>query len=392
MDSCDVVVIGAGITGCATAWALAGEGLRIVVVDRFGPAAMGSGWTLAGIRQSGRDPAELPLAIAATKVWETLHEELGAPTHYTRSGNLRLARDETEYAQIRSMVADQAARGLELTFLPDNDAVRAVAPAISPEIHGASFCPSDGHADPHATIAAYVEALKRRGVTFAMPEAVEAIEVGAGRVTGVKTDRRRIAAGRVVLATGLLGNDLLAPLDLAIPLDQPMVAVIRTVPIPHVLDQVLGVARGDWAGRQELGGRMCMTSGMQPWSGWIEVEERPEGPRPRVRPPLQSLNAVITRAGELLPGIVTAPVEDVWAGVVDMTPDSLPVLSRAPGIDGLVIGIGFSGHGFGIGPVTGQLLADLVLDRTPAHPLDAFAHDRFSGNDDWTRAPVMLHG
>lgn len=392
MDRCDVIVIGAGITGCATAWALAGEGLDIVVVDRFGPAAMGSGWTLAGIRQSGRDPAELPMAIAAAKIWETLHEELEAPTHYTCRGNLRLARDETEYARLRAMVEDQAEDGLDLTFLPDNDAIRDIAPAISIAIPGASFCASDGHADPEATSAAYVAALKRRGVTFAMAEAVVAIEVTGSRVTGVRTDRRRIAAGRVVLAAGAMGNDLLAPLGLAIPVEQPMVAVVRTIAIPPVLHQVIGVAGGDWAARQDLGGRVCMTSGMQPWSGWLEVEARPEGPRPRVRPPLSSLHAVVAKADQLLPGLSTAPVEAVWAGLVDMTPDALPVLSKAPGVDGLVIGMGFSGHGFGIGPVSGQVLADLVRDRTPAYPLDAFAHARFAANADQVRSTLMLHG
>lgn len=280
MDSFDVVVIGAGITGCATAWALAKEGLRIAVLDRFGPAAMGSGWTLAGVRQSGRDPAELPLAIAAAGIWETLHEELEAPTHYTRRGNLRLARDEAEYARIRAMVEAQADSGLDISFLPDSDAIRAIAPVISSAIPGASFCASDGHADPQATSAAYVGALQRRGVSFAMGETVAAIEVSGSRITGVRTDRRRIAAGRVVLAAGAMGNDLLAPHGLAIPLEQPMVAVIRTVPIPPILDQVIGVAGGDWAGRQERSGRMRMTSGMQPWSGWIEVETRPEGPAP----------------------------------------------------------------------------------------------------------------
>lgn len=111
-----------------------------------------------------------------------------------------------------------------------------------------------------------------------------------------------------------------------------------------------------------------------------------------MRPPLSSLHAVITRAEQLLPGVSTTPVEEVWAGVVDMTPDGLPVLSCAPGIEGLVIGMGFSGHGFGIGPVSGQVLADLVLSRKPAHALDAFTHARFANYDGEAYAPVALHG
>jgi sarcosine oxidase, subunit beta len=88
----DVVVVGAGISGAATAFELALAGVSVTLLDRFGPAAMGSGWTLAGVRQSGRHPAELPLARAAVADWEILAEKLGAPTQYRQDGNLRLAR------------------------------------------------------------------------------------------------------------------------------------------------------------------------------------------------------------------------------------------------------------------------------------------------------------
>lgn len=392
MDSFDVVVIGAGITGCATAWALAGEGLDIAVIDRFAPAAMASGWTLAGVRQSGRHPAELPLALAAVRIWESLGEELGAPTHYTRRGNLRLARDAAEYGQIRAMVEQQSGDGLDLVFLPDNAAIREIAPAVSDTIPGASFCATDGHADPQATSAAYVGALKRRNVSFGLGETVEAIETGAGRVTGVRTSRRRIATSRVVLAAGALGNLLLEPLGLAIPLEQPAVTVIRTAPVTSVLEQVIGVAGGDWAGRQEIDGRLRVTSGMLPWDGRMEIEPHPDGQKPLVRPSLASLREVITKLEALLPGLGAARMEQAWAGIIDLTPDALPVLSPAPGVDGLIVGMGFSGHGFCLGPVSGQVLADLALERRPAFPLDAFAHARFAAKTGQPRAGLTLHG
>lgn len=104
MEKFDVVVVGAGITGCATAYALARSGAKVVVIDRYGPAAMASGWTLAGVRQSGRHPAELPLPMAAVKRWQVLHEELDAPTYYKQRGNLRLARNQAEHGPIQAQV------------------------------------------------------------------------------------------------------------------------------------------------------------------------------------------------------------------------------------------------------------------------------------------------
>ncbi len=390
MGRFDVAVIGAGISGCATAYALAKSGASVVLIDRFGPAAMASGWTLAGVRQSGRDPAEMPLAIDAVAIWQTLHEELGAPTHYTRHGNLRLARNETEYRQIRDMVAEQQALGLNLSFLPDNQSVRAIAPAVSPNIPGASFCPTDGHADPQAVSAAYMTALSRLGVQIAMGENVEAIEVSGGKVAGVRTSSLRLAVDSVVLAGGVLGNTLLEPHGLCVPIRTPMVAVIRSVPIAPVLDQVIGVCGGDWAGRQEANGRLRITSGMLDWHGKMHVVDTAAGARPLIRPPLSSLSEIIRKLDHLLPGLSETPIEECWAGLLDLTPDALPVLDHAPGIDGLVVGMGFSGHGFCLGPVTGRVLADLAMVQTPAHDLSAFRFNRFGA--DSPHARLELHG
>ena len=207
----DAVVVGAGISGAATAYQLAKDGLKVTLIDRFQPAAMASGWTLAGVRQSGRDPVELPLARAAVDLWATLDEELDAPTHYRRSGNLRVARDETEIAMIREVVRSQSAAGLDITLLPDNRAVREVAPALSEKALLASYCTSDGSADPFSTVLAFVRAAERLGATCRFGDRVLRLETEGGRVTGVVTDKGRIATERVVIAAGIFGNELLSP-------------------------------------------------------------------------------------------------------------------------------------------------------------------------------------
>lgn len=391
-DTCDFIVIGAGISGTATACHLARQGHRVVVIDRFAPAAMASGWTLAGVRQSGRHPAELPLARAAVDLWATLDEDLGAPTCYRRKGNLRLARDEAEYDQIRRMVAEQAAAGLDLSFLPDNAALREIAPALSPRIPGASFCPSDGHADPCATVAAFVGAAKRRGADFRDRERVTEILVEGGRVEGVKTDRNSYCAPRVILTAGFLGGELLAPLGIDVPVDVHMVTVIRSVPAEPVLEQVIGVASGNWAGRQEVNGRFRVTSGGQPWHNRMEVSDGEGGPRPVVRPPMATLAEVVEQMEHLLPGTTAHPVEEIWAGLIDMTPDALPVLDLAPGAEGLVVGMGFSGHGFCLGPITGRILAALALGEETGFDLSAFAASRFTARTRLPGEAMTLHG
>ena len=161
-----IVIIGGGITGAAAAEALAREGHGVTLIEKSGIAAMASGRTLGGVRQSGRDPAELPLARAAVELWPQLSERLGAEVDYRRRGNLRLARTPHEVGVIRDIVESQRAMGLELHFLPDNAAVRAIAPALSHEVLAASYCASDGHADPVKATNAFIAAARRHGATI----------------------------------------------------------------------------------------------------------------------------------------------------------------------------------------------------------------------------------
>lgn len=377
----DVVVVGAGISGAATAYELASAGVSVTLIDRYGPAAMASGWTLAGVRASGRHPAELPLAQAAIADWEHLADKLGAPTHYTQRGNLRLGLTAAHLDSLSAMVAAQKAAGLTIDML-DADALHDLAPSIAPHVRGASYCPTDGHADPAATVAAFCAAAERAGATLRFGEQVVAIETESGRVTGVRTERETIACGGVVLATGVMGNALLAPLGLEMPMTPRAVTLIRTVPVAPVLDQVIGVADASCAGRQEVDGRFRFTGSGGPWSGGIAFPDSPacdgRRPGPRLRPKIGDIAHVAGLFGALVPAALEAPLDDSWVGLIDSTPDALPVIERA-GPDGLVLAMGFSGHGFCLGPVTGRICASLARGETPNLPIEPFKLDRFSG-------------
>ena len=382
----DVVIIGAGISGAATAYELAMAGADVVLLDRWGPAAMASGWTLAGVRQSGRHPAELPLARQAVALWADLAERLDGVTHYRRRGNLRLARDADEVSVIRDLVAEQTAAGLDITFLDSPEQIAAVAPAVSANVAAASLCASDGHADPQATVDSFVRAAKRAGATLRFGERAVAIEMEGGRVTGVRTETEVIPAGRVVLAAGIFGNELLQPLGLQVPLEVPMVTVLRSVPGDTVLEQVIGVANADCAGRQEADGRWRVTSGLLPWHGAMAA-----APRPAVAPTVGSVRKTVDSFAAVVPAFADARIDAIWAGLIDLTPDALPVIDAPAQMEGLVIAMGFSGHGFCLGPVTGRILAALTQGRSPELDIAPFRLARFEG---WNApaAPVTLHG
>ncbi|HET7098071.1 MAG TPA: FAD-binding oxidoreductase [Casimicrobiaceae bacterium] len=382
----DIVVIGGGITGTATADALAREGHAVTLIEARSIAAMASGWTLGGVRQSGRDPAELPLARAAVAIWAELRETLDADVEYRRNGNLRLARTPAEFDVIRALVAGQRERGLDIDFLPDNAAVRAIAPALSANILAASFCPTDGHANPIKATHALAESARRHRATIRENVAARAIRVARDRVTGIETDAGFISADRVIVSAGVNTPELLRPLGLDLPLSIRIVTVVQSEPLSPCFDQVFGVANADCAGRQEADGRLRFTGGLGQWeldpARWTTDS---------LAPSASEVRNVVDLVANVLPAAGRAPIARTWGGLIDLTPDALPVIDAPESVAGLVVAAGFSGHGFCLGPISGLLCADLALERRPRLDLSAFRLGRFKDKSIAT-ADLTLHG
>ena len=385
----DVLVIGGGISGVADAYELAKAGATVTLLERGELASMASGWTLAGVRQSGRHPAELPLATAAVDRWMSLSAELDADVEYRQDGNLRLARTPEEVPVIEGVVATGRASGLDLSFLPDHTAVRAVAPALSGEILAASLCPTDGHANPTKAVRAFAAAAERHGATVRTGITVTDIAATGTRVTGVTTSDGHIAADTVVVVAGVYTGELLTPLGLELPLRIGHVAAVQTTPVGIELKQVLGVANADFAGRQQVDGRLRFTANGTTWpyslsdlAGGYDV----------VQPLGTEIVTLLNRAARIVPAIGEARIARVWGGLLDMTPDALPVIERTPEYDGLVVAAGFSGHGFCLGPITGKIIADLVLRGEPTLPIEPFRRSRFAKTAIETPDAPTLHG
>ncbi|MBK9083392.1 MAG: FAD-binding oxidoreductase [Rhizobiales bacterium] len=382
-ETTDFLIIGGGVTGVAAALALAEAGARVRLIERSRLAAMGSGWTLGGVRQSGRHPAELPLARAAVERWSALDARLGGRPGYRKRGNLRLARTDAEAEIIAALVRDQARAGLEIDYL-DGAAARALAPALSPAIVAASFCPGDGHADPINAVTALADEAARLGARIDSGVEATALISRGDRVIGAQTSEGAIEAQSVIVACGVGAPRLLSPLELPLPLALKIVLVLQTVPVAPMFEQVFGVANADCAGRQEIDGRLRVTTGIGDWpharEAWSE-----DALQPRAR----DVAALIARAGAILPALLDAGVARVWGGLIDLTPDGLPALD-APR-PGLVVASGFSGHGFGIGPISGEIVADLALGRASRFDLAPFRLARFAAHEG-AQAPLTLHG
>jgi sarcosine oxidase, subunit beta len=379
-----ILIIGGGITGAAAAWSLAKHGHEVRLIEKRGIAAMASGWTLGGVRQSGRHPAELPLAKAAVDLWPRLSDLLGADTGHQQRGNLRLARNAEEAVRIRNMVAEQNALGLGLTFLEGADAVRAIAPAIAPSITAASFCPSDGFADPIAATSAFANAAQALGAQIGIGVSGLALVERGGRIIGAETSEGFIAADAVIVAAGVNTPHLLNSVSLHLPLTVTMVHVVQTEAAEPTFEQVFGVANADCAGRQEPNGRFRYTTGVRSFKGDAETWTKSA-----LAPSPDETATLRARVGAVLPAVLDAPIAESWGGLIDLTPDALPVLSSP--MPGLVVAAGFSGHGFCLGPISGQIAADLALTGTTSLPIRPFRLSRFD-NVRPAQEALSLHG
>lgn len=366
----DVIIVGGGIIGCAAAYYLTKKGCSVLVLE--GSKDIGNGGSSrngGGVRQSGRDPRELPLAMYGIKnLWPTLSEELEVDCEYHQDGNLRLGKTE-KHLEILQGLADRArACGLDVRMI-DGDEVRAINPYLSDEVIGASWCPTDGHANPLTTTLGYYKMARRLGARFITEEPVLALKKIKGHLRQVITAENVYECDTVILAAGLGSRDIAATVGIDIPMQPAMLESLVTEAQPPMFDQMLGTAEADFYGHQTKHGSFVFggTSGLE---GFTKDNHTPV---------TSSISAPSTCRGiiKYFPILKDAKIVRTWAGWMDLCADKVPVISPVSEVPGLILACGFSGHGFGIAPAVGTVLSQLALHEPTAVDLYELRYDRF---------------
>ncbi len=365
----EVVVVGGGVIGASIAYHLARSGVGVTLLERRAIAAGASGASAGGVRQQGRDPRELPLARRAAARWLTLEAELEADLHYRRQGHLTLIERPEELPALEAAIARQVVAGLDLVLVA-GDELRELAPALAPRVLAGSYSADDGHANPTLTTLAFAAAAERHGATIRSGVAVTALTADGGRVTGVQTDAGPVAADVVVLAAGAWSAALAARVGLALPIAPIGLQALTTEPAPHCLDQVLGSVGRRLSLKQLPSGSFLLGGG---WPGDFTLD----APRGVTRD--ENVRGNVAEAVAVVPAVGRVAVERAWLGIEARAADEVPILGPAPGLEGLVLATGFSGHGFALSPAVGEAIAALIVGGTPAVPLDGLSLARFAG-------------
>jgi glycine/D-amino acid oxidase-like deaminating enzyme len=411
-----VVVVGGGIVGVATAFFLAEAGVPVVLAEKGRIGAEQSGRNWGWCRVMGRDPRELPIGLESLRLWRDMNRLTGRETGFREAGTMYLLDSEAEIAEQSAWL--EGARDFQVqSRLLTGAELMALLPGAGRPFRAGLHTPTDGRAEPARATVAIAEAARDRGATILTGCAVRGIETAAGRVSGVVTERGRIACDTVVLAGGAWSRLFAGNAGIDIPQLKVLGAVLRTRPIAGLPEVAVGGK--DFAFRKRLDGGYTVArrnanvttltadhfrlfADFLPAfaKSWRELRLRvgratledwrvprrwaldQESPFERVRvldpePPEAIVAEAKRNLAAAFPAFARLEEAERWGGMIDATPDAVPIISPVAELPGFVVATGFSGHGFGIGPGAGRLAADLATGRTPIVDPAPFALDRF---------------
>jgi glycine/D-amino acid oxidase-like deaminating enzyme len=424
----DVVVIGAGMAGSAAAYALAKKGLSVALIDKGAVGGEQTSRNWGWCRQQHRDLRELPLAQKSLQIWGELSAELGFDTGFRRTGLLYVTTRPGDLAQWEAWTLKARDYQMHSHILSAAEA-KAMTPGSAVDWIGGVYSPSDGRAEPALAGPAIAEGARRRGATIHQECAARGLDIEAGKVTGVVTEKGRIRAPAVLAAGGAWTSLFFRHHGLRL----PQAGVRSTSFFTHAAPQVVegGLAMPDVTIRRRLDGGYTVglsNRGVLELSPqgllyarqfWPTFKKRrsllklsigrsffdgPESftrwkldgtsPFERVRtldPPADPslVQMGLTRLAANYPALTELKVAASWGGLIDSTPDGVPVISAVDPLPGLYVSTGFTGHGFGIGPAAGRLAADLIAGDPPIVDPHPYRYSRMIDGTDLGEPGMM---
>jgi glycine/D-amino acid oxidase-like deaminating enzyme len=371
----DVVVIGGGCIGLASAITLAGWGARVTLVERGLPGAANSTLTGGGIRQQFGSELNVRLSQLSAETWDGFEERFGVDPRFRRIGYLFLARTIQTAAAIQANVQLQNGLGVDSEFLDQGEIQRRWPALVNRGFRGAGFRASDGWANQQRIIDGLVRGALAAGVDLVVGTEALALEMAGGRVTGVATTAGRMRTDAALLATGPWVATLLDRWDLSVPVTahrHELLIVEPVEPYPAGLPWLIGVddevhTRSDDAGCALVGGFLGEDRSVDPDRYSTRADD--------------GWTRAVLEAAERVFGVVgpAAQVRHGWAGLYPSTPDRHPIIDALA--DGLYVALGFSGTGLMHAPAAGRLATELIVDGD-IRSVDSglLAADRFLGN------------
>ncbi|UDQ80535.1 FAD-binding oxidoreductase [Erwinia rhapontici] len=411
-----VVVIGGGIVGLTAALALAERNIPVVLLEKGRLAGEQSSRNLGWVRKTSRMADDIPLALAADRLWAAMPERTGQDVGYRQAGIMFVGRTDVQMAMHEGWLKSVEHLGLDSQLLTAQQ-IAARVPGGRGNWAGGIYTPSDGRAEPTLASSAIARAAIAKGVTIVENCAVRTLSLAGGNVSGVVTEKGEIRCEQVLLAGGLWSRRFLGNLGVSLPTLPLICSVLRTTPMEGPTDIAVGAP--DFSFRKHHDGGFIITQRgaldasltldhlligsrylqqlrtqrsflrISVGKNFVRDLALPRRWKAHGRSPFEQVRTLDPQVNPVLnqeamtnliaawPAFEKAVIADAWAGAIDVTPDSNPVIGRVAKIPGLTLATGFSGHGFGTSPAAGQLAADLVSAAAPIIDPRPYRFERF---------------
>lgn len=378
-QSADVVVIGGGVIGASIAYHLAKRKIRAVLLEKGDPAGGSSGACGGTVFLQTKSPGpNLKLALASADRFRHLEAELAADIEYDNRGGLIVIEREQERETLAHLVDRQQKAGLDVRLL-DRQQARDLEPALSPAILGAAFSPVDSQVSPWHLTFAFIKAARGHGARVHTGTRVIGIRLSSHRVQSVATDNGEIATETVVNAAGVHAPRIAALVDLNVPIEPRRGQLVVTESTGPLISRCMLSA-------QYIAAKFNPDLARK--GGGVSIEPTAHGNfvlgstrefagfDKRVTP--AGIQHIAANVAAILPALKRMKFIRVFAGLRPYTPDGLPILGRVAGPDGFVMAAGHEGDGIALAPITGELIADLIVDDRTRFSLEDYKLDRFS--------------
>lgn len=413
--SASVVIIGGGIVGVTAALALAERNISVVLLEKGHIAGEQSSRNLGWIRKTNRHLDDVPLAQAADRLWANMQKRTGRDVGYRQSGIMFLAEKKPQLAMHEAWLKSVESLSLDSRMVTPEE-IAALVPGGKGKWLGGIYTPSDGNAEPSIAATSIANAAVEKGAIIIQQCAVRTLSTENGKVSGVVTEKGNIRCDQVLLAGGAWSRRFLGNLGISFPTLPLICSVIRTEPMEGPTN--IAVGGPDFSFRKHQDGGYIITQRgkldapftldhllighkyldqLRTQRSFLNIsmgrfffkdlglsrrwKEASRSPFEKVRTnDPDSNNDLNQQALKNLraawPVFEKAKIAEAWAGIIDVTPDSNPVIDHIKSVPGLTIATGFSGHGFGTGPAAGQLAADLISNNEPIVDPAPYRFDR----------------
>jgi sarcosine oxidase subunit beta len=369
----DVVIIGGGIMGAATAFFLRRRGRTVTLLEQGLVGQQASGTNFGNVRRQGRYLPQLPLANRSRMIWGRVKELLGEDAEFLPTGHIRICYQREQIAVLESYAKEAKPYGLDLELITQN-ALRHRFPFIGPEAVLGSYSPNDGHANPRLAAPTFARAAGREGARIVQGAEVVSVTKLGEDFSVECADGREFRAPAILIAAGAWGNLLSSQFGEPVPLVArgPQMAV--TEPAPYAIHPVLGVST---AIPEEAVYLRQIPRGNVIFGGGARGPAFSDIRRAYVLP--ENTLAQLPQLRRIVPQLSRLRVIRVWSGIESYLPDDRPIMGPSTCVPGLYYAFGFCGHGFQLGPGVGDVMAELIDTGATSTPIEPFHIARFTG-------------